>query len=598
MAGLGVCDYFSGNDISFSLFYIIPIAFVSWNAGRWGVLMAIFCFLILHTVEFLVAPDEYKGWNWVSGWNALIRAVAYVGTALILTKLKLSVRAEREARNAAQRASQAKSDFVANMSHEVRTPLNAILGFADVLDDTALNREQKEYLTLLKKAGEHLSSLINDILDVAKLESGEIHIEVTRFNVRKFMGDLVDVIGPSARDKALGFQLQIRENVPDEVLGDPRLVRQILMNLLSNAIKFTDEGKINIFVRPEDETDTSITLIFAITDEGIGIADNKKDQMFSRFWQGDATITRRYGGSGLGLSICKALTEKLDGRIWFESKELEGTIFSVALPFSKSESAVPIGVSNIHLTEVQARSASLRILLAEDDPANRILILQYLKGIALKVDTAENGKIAVDKFKTEAYDIILMDMQMPELDGFNATRLIRSLENKWKRNHIPILALTASALAQYREKCFAAGCSGFISKPVKKHDLTKKIFETLASNTAIPSPHLNTDGTKTVISIDSEIMHLIPAFMEELKRIESKISIALKDSDYSTIAFEAHKIAGSAGGYGFDEISSMAKAMEAFAEKKSSEDITLLLEDYSNYIANVEVVENPLSHKS
>jgi len=384
----------------------------------------------------------------------------------------LATKLAEEAKSVAENVLQSKQQFLANMSHEIRTPMNAILGFTKILLKSDFAPKQKEYLDAIKASSDGLLVLINDILDLAKVDAGKMTFEQLPFKMDFSISTMHQVFDLKIKEKNLELVKEYDNKIPLVLMGDAARLHQILLNLLSNAIKFTAKGKITVAVRLLNEDKMKATIEFAITDTGTGIPEDKLETIFENFQQATSSTSSTFGGTGLGLAICKQLVEKQGGSILVKSKLDEGSTFSFTLSFQKTNEESK--KESVEL-ELDKENKDIKILVVEDVKLNQLLMKIILDDFKFKYDIADNGKIAIEKLKTETYDIILMDLQMPEMNGFEATAYIR---NTMKSN-IPIIALTADVTTVDVEKCKAVGMNDYVSKPLDERILYTKIIELL-----------------------------------------------------------------------------------------------------------------------
>ena len=393
-----------------------------------------------------------------------VRGTPLPGGGFVTTYTDITARKQAErmlilARDRAEEMARAKASFLATMSHEIRTPMNGVLGMLHLLADSPLSPEQRDHLSTAQSSAESLLAIINDILDFSKLEAGQMKIEATGFNLARLVDDAVALLRPAATDKGLSLVAVLGSSVPRDVVGDPTRLRQVLSNLMSNAVKFTEKGGITLRVALEEDGTSLAKLRFEVIDTGIGIGPEESSSLFAEFVQADSSITRRFGGTGLGLSICKRLVEMMGGEIGFASMPGQGTTFWFTMRVglaSVVDKAPPLAGTPL--------LPPLSVLVAEDNPVNQKLTLTLLTRWGHRVTLACNGAEAVDRLLGESFDVVLMDVHMPGIDGLEATRRIRAMGGPMAR--VPIIAMTADVLEGDDAKCREAGMNGYVSKPV------------------------------------------------------------------------------------------------------------------------------------
>ena len=472
------------------------------------------------------------------------------------------------------------------MSHEIRTPMNAIMGIADLLAKTALSPEQDKYVQIFRRSGDNLLNLINDILDLSKVEASQLDLERTGFSLSDHLEKVIEMVTPRAQEKNLTLVCEIAPTVSNDLVGDPTRLRQVLLNLLGNAIKFTKTGRVSLKVEPDQDSSVPTALRFTVTDTGIGIAADKLATVFERFTQADSSTTRRFGGSGLGLTISKRLVELMGGRIWVASEVDQGSTFGFAVPFEIWATAhqptnAPVG------TDTDAPLQALRILMAEDSPDNCTIALAYLEDTPYQIDVAETGLIACAMFKAGHYDLVLMDRQMPVMDGLTATRTLRAWEKSNSRPPTPIIALTASALKGDREMCLAAGCTAYLTKPIKQDVLLQAIKDYTADGPR--SRHADGSSTAGETRTAHRLAQRIPAYLENCRENLIVLREALDRADFEAVTILGHNLRGSGGGFGFQAITELGAGLEQAASDADLDEARKLLSELSSYLDSVEI---------
>jgi PAS domain S-box-containing protein len=426
-------------------------------------------------------PDGRKVWLAISG-TPVFRAdgnfLGYRGTGSDITALHETQRDLIDAKEAAEQGNRAKSEFLAIMSHEIRTPMNGVIGMADLLMDSKLDDKQKHFAQIIQDSGTALMRIINDILDLSRLEARRITLEQTEFEYSSVVSGVVDILLPQAREKGVELNYEIDPKLGGSYLGDYGRLRQVMVNLVGNAIKFTQQGSISIRIDQVGGDSTNPRLRTEIHDTGIGIPADSIAKLFRSFTQVDASTSRRYGGTGLGLAICRKIIETMSGEIGVSSREGEGSLFWFEVSLKRVDTNAYDADRDVTLTIIPGQQfrtdqtgAQLRILVVDDVPVNLIVVEKMLDSIGYQVETASNGREAVEAIKAKHYDFVFMDIQMPEMDGFEATRQIRQLGRR--KCDIPIVAMTANTQESDRGACVEVGMNDFIAKPFVKKQLTE-----------------------------------------------------------------------------------------------------------------------------
>lgn len=474
----------------------------------------------------------------------------------------------------AEEAVRTKQQFLSNMSHEIRTPMNAIVGFTKVLLKTDLTDKQREFLIAIKLSGDALIVLINDILDLAKVEAGKMIFEQTPFKMESSITSMVHLFERKIQEKNVVLNVAYDPLIPPILVGDPIRLHQIIINLLSNAVKFTSKGEITISVRIINETDEHLTISFSISDTGIGISANSLDKIFENFQQASISTSRLYGGTGLGLAIVKQLVESQGGSIRVKSQLDKGSVFTFELEFKKSSF---MAIPDLENFEISPEYSNMNVLVVEDMMLNQLLMKTLLDDFGFERDIASNGKIAIEKMKANQYDIILMDLQMPEMNGFEATDYIRNTLH----SSIPIIALTADVTTVDLEKCMAFGMNDYIAKPIDEHLLYSKIISLVKksplgkeSKEKISIPNLK----KTIKCINLDyllhrtksdpvlMIEMISLYLEQTPPLLFTMKHSFQNKDWVGLHGAVHKLIPSFSIMGMhNDFETMAKKINDFA---------------------------------
>ncbi len=509
-----------------------------------------------------------------------------IATELLEAKIfaELATEIAEVAKAKAEDAVKAKQQFLSNMSHEIRTPMNAIIGFTKVILRTELSDKQKEYLEAIKTSGDTLIVLINDILDLAKVDSGKMTFEQTPFKITSSISSMLQLFETKIQEKNLQLIKEYDTNIPDVLVGDPLRLHQIIINLVSNAVKFTNNGSITINVKLLHENNEKVTIKFSVTDTGIGIPKDKIDTIFENFQQASNGTSRLYGGTGLGLAIVKQLVEAQHGSIYVRSQPGKGAEFNFILPFQKTKAKVE---SELEVITLEAENKDIKVLVVEDIPLNQLLMRTLLDDFGFNSEIASNGKIAIEKLKLHNFDIVLMDLQMPEMNGFEATGYIRNI----MKSTIPIIALTADVTTVDLAKCKAVGMNDYIAKPVDEKILYSKIIGLVKKPTDQKKEtelqkhiYIDLDNLKKRTKSNPLLMlEMISLYLQQTPPLIYAMKKSFANKDWDALQAAAHKIIPSFSIMGISaDFENMAKKVQEYANMQlhstNLQDMVLQLE--------------------
>ncbi len=511
-----------------------------------------------------------------------------------ITSVKEAETELRKAKKLAEESSMLKEMFLANMSHEIRTPMNAVIGFTDLLLKRNLNEEEMGYVRIIKTSGENLLRIINDVLDISKIESGLMTFEIHPIDIQALFSSINVMLAQKAKEKNLQLSFKNDSNIPNAILGDPTRLTQIILNLVGNSIKFTQDGSVAISAKLIGREKEEIQIEFSVKDTGIGIPADKLETIFERFTQAEKHTTRKFGGTGLGLNIVKQLVELQGGTITVSSKEGQGSEFKFVLAFSTSGEVVATAAKKQVGADELEQLRKLKILIVEDSPINVKFIFALFENNGMTADHAENGKVAIEKMTEADYDIILMDIEMPEMNGYETTTYIRGV----LESSVPIIAMTAHTMAGESEKCLQMGMNGYISKPIREDLLFRKMINAgFENHRTVKTDHENhklVDLTlleKTMRGNKKVILETIEIFLEHLPENLEGIKEGVEKHDFGMIRRNAHTMKSSVSILGINKIQEVLEEMERLAASESGMERIMELKNSILLLSNRAVAE-------
>lgn len=498
------------------------------------------------------------------------KALALKSPQLLEREIEERKRVEQEliqAKEMALQASEGKSEFLATMSHEIRTPLHGIMGMTEILLSMPLANEQKSHLTMIQASGQTLMSLINDILDFSKIEAGKLSLTAEPMELREHVSNIMHVLEHGIQDKPITLTYQVAPEVPNALMADPVRFGQIITNLVSNALKFTDEGAVTLSIGLESHTPEDVTLHCTVTDTGIGLMPEQQKLIFEPFTQVDGSLARRYPGTGLGLSITSQLVSMMGGHIWVDSEWGKGSVFHYTVRLARANGHLSNTIIEPPAPMDAGPAATFNILLAEDNEINQVVALHILNAAGHHVEVALNGKVALEKLQENSFDVVLMDIHMPEMDGFQATQAIRQQETN-TGNHMPIIALTANARNDDKERCLKAGMDAYLSKPFRSEELLSTLYSVVMPFKTATEPntmlvHALNEGMMECLSASPELFDkVVRLFEETTPQHMAQIYAAIEKGDGIALSNAAHTLKGAIGNFTTQHAYDLALSLE------------------------------------